>query len=137
MKRALLALALVAAFTGCSRSDRAEIREETRERGQDTAEAMNDRRVYQERLEARLDKLDREMEEERVKAKSRRMNAKAQAEYNERMQELDRLKAETREKYSQLKSATAEGWEDFKRGVDNATDELEQSWNRFVADMKT
>ena len=137
---AVLGLGLV----GCTASDRAEVRQESREAADATrartAEATNEaaakRREYSERMQARMDKIDREMEEENLKAKGRKMTAAQKREYNERMAELENAKKETKEKWNEFTNATDENWEQFKDGMDRAGDKLETSWNRFVADMK-
>jgi hypothetical protein len=88
-------------------------------------------------MQDRLDRIDREMEEERVKAEGRQMSAKARREYNERMTELNSLKQKTREQWNEAKSATKEGWNDFKGQMDNAADALDNAWERFKADLKS
>jgi len=138
MTRYLLTAALALGTIACTSNQRAEVREdtaETRARATDTWET--ERTEYSRKMQDRLDRIDREMEEERVKAKTRKMNAKAQREYDEKMREMDQLKAQTREQYNQAKSATKEGWEDFKRGMDTAADKLERGWDSFVADLKS
>lgn len=144
MKNYLVAFVLGLGLVGCTRSDRAEIKQETREAAEETRartaeagrEANAKRREYQERMQARLDKIDREMEEERLKAKGRKMNAKARREYNEKMAELENERKEARANWEQLKDATDDKWEQFKDGLDRAADKMENGWNRFVADLK-
>jgi len=66
MKNCLVVFALGLGLVGCTRSDRAEVRRETRETAEETrartAEAGRDanekRREYQEKMQARLDKID-------------------------------------------------------------------------------
>jgi hypothetical protein len=87
-------------------------------------------------MQARLDKIEREMEEERLKARSRNMSAKARREYDERMAELEELRKDTRQKWAQMRDATDNNWERFKDDLDRAGDKIESEWNRFVADLK-
>ncbi|HYI97000.1 MAG TPA: hypothetical protein VEX68_25885 [Bryobacteraceae bacterium] len=144
MKKYAAVVILGLGLVGCTRSDRAEVRQETGETAEATRartaeatrEASAKRREYQERMEARLDKIDREIEEERLKAKGRKMNAKAKREYNEKMAELDEARRDTRSKWNELKNATDENWEQFKDSLDRAGEKLESGWNRFVADIK-
>ena len=138
MTRYLLTAALALGTIACTSNQRSEVREETAEtraRAADTWET--ERNDYSRKMQERLDRIDAQMEEERVKAKARKMNAKARREYDEKMRELDGLKADTRRQYEQAKSATKEGWNDFKSGMDNAADKLERSWDSFVADLKS
>jgi len=129
---------------GCTASDRAEIRKDSREategtraRTADSArEASAKRREYQESMQARLDKIDRDIDEERAKAKTRRMTAKQRREYNERISELEQEKKDVRVKWSQMKDATDDNWEKFKDGMDEAVTKVENGWHKFVAELK-
>ena len=141
MTKHLLIAALAFGTVACTSNQRAEVREEaseTRARATNKADDWeNDRREYSQRMQDRLDRIDREMEEERVKAQGREMSAKARREYNERMSELNNMKRKTREQWNEAKSATKEGWNDFKRTMDDAGDKLDSAWERFKADLKS
>jgi hypothetical protein len=145
VKEMLSALVLSIGLVGCGTSERAEVRQESKEAGAETraraAEAKQDlaekRKEYEQRWQARLDKLDREMDEERAKANTRNLNAKERAQYDKRMGELERTKKETHAKWNQVKNATDEDWEKLTEALDTAGDQLENGWNRFVADMKS
>jgi hypothetical protein len=145
MRNYIAALILGLGLVGCTTSERAEVRkqardaeEETRARTADTRRDVTAARTeYQNRMEARLDKIDREMDEERAKAKARRMTAKQRRAYNERMTELEQEKKDARAKWSDLKTSTDENWEKFKDGLDRAADKVESGWHKFVADLKS
>jgi uncharacterized membrane protein YhiD involved in acid resistance len=145
MRNYIAALILGLGLVGCTTSERAEVRkqardaeEETRARTADTRRDVTAARTeYQTRMEARLDKIDREMDEERAKAKARRMTAKQRRAYNERMTELEQEKKDARAKWSDLKTSTDENWEKFKDGLDRAADKVESGWHKFVADLKS
>lgn len=134
MKKYLIVLGVSMLLAGCTRSEKSEVRNEAEET---RARVAEERREYQRKMEERLDRIDREIDEERAKAEGRKMNAKAKREYNERVEELTKLRAETREKYNGLKNSAADGWNSFKSGVDEAVDKLDNSWDRFKADMKS
>jgi hypothetical protein len=130
----LLALTL----TACTSTSKTEARNEVRTDAEQTrARTTMTKDEYQRKLEARLDRIDREMDEERARAEKRKMDAKARREYNERMEDLRKLRADTRSKWDEMKNATADGWEKFKDGVDNSVDRLDRAWDRFKADMKS
>ena len=138
MTNYLLIVTLAFGTVACSRNQQAEIREETAQtRARSTDDWEADRTEYSRRMQERLDRIDRELEEERVKAQGREMSAKARREYNERISELNTLKRNTREQWNEAKAATKEGWNDFKRSMDNAADKLDNAWERFKADMKS
>jgi thiamine biosynthesis lipoprotein ApbE len=137
MKRYSLGLAFLIGLVGCTQADRAEVRDETRARTEDASQrAAEQRREWQADIDRRLDKIDAQMEEEKLKAETRRLNAKAKAEYQEKMAELRQERAEIAQKYNNAKNATDSGWENFKDEVGQAVDKMESGWNRFVADLK-
>lgn len=126
----LLALSL----TACSTASRTEARNETE---QTKARVDDARETYQRKMQDRLDKIDREIDEERAKAEGRKMNAKARKAYNNRMDDLKKVRSETREKYDEVKNAAENGWEKLKDGADTAADKLDRAWDNFKADMKS
>jgi TolA-binding protein len=143
MRNYIAAFVLSLGLIGCTSTERADVRkqaqdaaEETRARTADTRRDVNAARLdYQARMEARLDKIDREMDEERAKA--RNLTAKQRREYKERMSELEQERKDARDKWSDLKASTDDNWEKFKDGLDRAADKVENGWNKFVADMKS
>ena len=74
MKTYLFAAVLAIALTGCTRSDRSEVKtesEQMRARTENTADAANAKRKdYQDKMEERLDRIDRQIDEEKAKAES-------------------------------------------------------------------
>jgi uncharacterized protein YpuA (DUF1002 family) len=138
---ALLAFGLI----GCTTSERADVRKqardaevETRARTADTRRDVTAARTdYENRMQKRLNAINSEMEEERVKASTRQMTPKKQKEYNSRMAELDRDSKDARAKWAEMKGSADENWEKFKDDLDRAADKLESGWNKFVADLKT
>ena len=138
MKNYFAIAVLGVGLVGCTASDRAEVKQETREAGDETRARTTDmRREYETRMQSRLDKIDREMEEEREQAKNRRMNAQQRRDYERRMAEMEETRADARRQWEQFKNSTDENWEQFKDGLDRAGDKLENGWNKFVADMRT
>ena len=137
MKKYSVGLVLLIGLAGCSSADRAEVRDETRARTEDiAARAAEQRREWQSDIDRRLDKIDAQMEEEKIKAESRRMNAKAKREYQEKMAELRQERAEIATKYNKAKNSADTNWENFKDEIGQAMDKMESGWNRFVADIK-
>jgi len=144
MKAYAVTFVLGLGLVGCTSSDRAEVRRDSREAAEETCartaeiarDANANRREYHEKMQARLDKIAREMDEERAKAKARKMTAKQRREYNERVAELNEAKADTRRNWSELKDATDDNWEKFKDGLDTAANKVEDGWHKFVAELK-
>ena len=48
--------------------------------------------------------------------------------------ELERAEADARDKLAKLKTASAEGWAEFRRGVDKAVEDVQAGWKRFKAE---
>jgi hypothetical protein len=123
-----LALSLI----GCSRTDTGGEADRAADAARDTPGTVagrDDRRTYEEDLNRRLDRIDREWEEWKAKSKKKSGEAASETE-----KQFDRLRAETREKYNQLKNATADGWQEMKEGLNKAVDDLEAGWNRMTSD---
>jgi hypothetical protein len=145
MRNYIAALLLGLGLAGCTTSERADVRKQAREAEEETRSRVADTRRdataaridYQNRMQARLDKIDREMDEERAKAKDRHMTAKQRRQYNARMAELDQEKSDARSKWNDLKASADDNWEKFKDGLDRAADKVESGWNKFVADLKS
>jgi hypothetical protein len=134
MKRYLFAGVLAVSLVGCTSANRQEARNEAEET---RARATSARDEYSRKMQDRLDRIDREIDEERAKAKARKMNAKAQKAWDNRMDDLQKMRAETREKYNEMKNSTENGWEKFKDGMDTAADKLDRAWDNFKADLKS
>jgi hypothetical protein len=145
MKNYIAAFVLGIGLIGCTTSERADVRKQAKEAEEDTRARTADTRrdataariEYQSRMEARLDKIDREMDEERAKAKARHMTAKQRREYNERMAEMEQEKKDARAKWNELKASTDDNWEKFKDSMDRAADKIENGWDKFVASLKS
>lgn len=126
MKRVLVAAALVAALFSCSRPTST---------GEDAAQA-EDRRRYQEELESKLDQVSREIEDAKkeIRAKWDAWKPEIREQRREALSELERAEANARDKLAKLKTASAEGWAEFRRGVDKAVEDVQAGWKRFKAE---
>ena len=132
MKKAILAVALAFGIVGCT-AERAGVTEE----GTETRARLDTERTqYMRDMEARLDRMDEQIEQRREQMRERKLDAQAQRVYDQRMADLERAQREARAEYEEFKNASAETWQDMKQGMDKAADSLEQSWNSFVTDLK-
>jgi hypothetical protein len=95
-----------------------------------------EKREYSRSMGERLDRIDRELEQERTRAENGQMSAEARREYNERVSELDNVRREAREQWNKLESATQDAWQDFKGDMDRTANRLDQAWERFRADLR-
>lgn len=76
-------------------------------------------------LKASLDKLDAEIQE--IKAKSVNLKADAQARLDKAMADLAAKQKAARQKFDELRNASAETWERLEHGAKAASEELEQA----------
>lgn len=87
---------------------------------------MNEeRRAFRAKIEAGLEALDEKMEALRTQAAEAKDEAREELE--ERLSSLSRKRATVGERLRNLKGATEDSWQDVKKGVENAWDELEQA----------
>jgi predicted RNase H-like nuclease (RuvC/YqgF family) len=126
----------MAVLTGLLLVGCADTRQEAGEASREVGAAANrDRQEYQQRMENRLDQMDRQIEE--MKEKSRNATGEAKAKWDREVAQLEDERREARTKYNNLKSATEAQWENMKSEVDQAMDSLERGYNRTLEAMKT
>lgn len=125
-------------LVGCSntREEAKEAARETGEASRDVSAAANrDRMEYQRKMEARLDEMDRHIDE--MKAKSKNAAGSAKAKWNREVADLEDERREARAKYDDMKNSADASWESFKDGVEKAADKTESGYNRMLEKMKT
>lgn len=85
---------------------------------------MNDQEqsAYRQKLEARLDQWQAEID--KLQAKAAEASADARLEHDEQIQNLRRQQQEARDKLNKLEDAGSEASEDLKKGLEQAWDEL-------------
>jgi chromosome segregation ATPase len=110
-------------------------REVKEERAELSAEARAARQEYEKKMEARLEKMDRDFDE--LQRRASNATGEAKAKWQREMAELEDERREARMKYNELKTATGAGWERFKDGVESAFDKVESGYNRMLDAMKT
>src|SRR5213075_1007699 len=86
---------------------------------------------YQKKVESQLDEFTRGIDELKMKAEN--SGAKAKAELNKEISALEQQKEVVSKKLSELKSSSAEAWEDLKARTDSAMTELKKSYDRAVS----
>ena len=136
MKTYLFAGLLALSLTACSNTTTTKT-EAQREAEQTRARVDNARETYNRKMQDRLDKIDREIDEERAKAEGRKLNAKAKQAYKERMDDLEKLRAETKSQWNDVKNASESSWEKLKDSMDSTADKMDRAWENFKADMKS
>lgn len=89
---------------------------------------------YQKMVEARLDKLDRQIEE--LNAEAEKFRSETGAEFKEGIGELNWKKAYAHTKLDELKSASEETWNDVRSEMDSTMDDLEKSYKNTISRLR-
>lgn len=83
-------------------------------------------------LEDRLEKLEEEIRE--LKMKAEKLTETAKSEWNEKVAELDAKQKAARDKFDEVAKSTGEAWEKLEEGAKKAWDELEEAVRKARAD---
>lgn len=86
---------------------------------------------YQERLGAKLEQFDKELEELRAGAET--IKEKSKTELNETVAALKQKQQAVRNKLEKLRSASGKAWEDAKSGVEAAMEDLEKAYKQAIS----
>ena len=133
----LLTLGLLAEFS--SQSQRAsasneKVKKETKDAVEASKDSAQKKAEYQKRVESQLDEFVRGINE--LKMKAEKSGAKAKAELDKEIAAVEQQKEVVSKKLSELKSSSAEAWDDFKSRMDSALNELKKSYDRAVSRFK-
>ncbi len=95
---------------------------------------MNDKELYQQKMQARLDEWKAEVD--KLKAKSSGASADAQLDINRQIRALERKIEEGKGKLSEIAAASEDAWESIKDGVESAWDALKSGVTDAAAKLK-
>jgi arginine utilization protein RocB len=135
-----LLLSLIAAAACGTRSGKGstsedELKRETKEAVEAAKRyAAQKKEEYQREMQSELDALSKEIDELKVEAKKSR--AKARVELEKQIGELEKNKEVASHKLSELRSRSAEAWEDMKARLDSAMAKLKKSYEETAARFK-
>ena len=96
--------------------------------------AMNDKELYQQKMQARLDEWKAEVN--KLKAKLSGASADAQLDINQQIRVLERNIEEGKVKLSEIAAAGEDAWESIKEGVESAWDSLKSGVTDAAAKFK-
>jgi len=100
------------------------------ERGQ----PMDEKEVYQKKIEARIDQLSAKITE--LKAKLEGKQAESKAEYYERIEDLKKRRDKAFNHLEDLKQSGSEAWQTIKAGLDNAVRDLQDAFDKAASKFK-
>ena len=113
-------------------------------RGQDTAStqrkngerttASQQRDSYQDKAEARLRELKRQIDD--LSAKASKQGGEARKQFDRQITDLDRQRATVQQQLDKLKTSSQQAWRDMKPNLDAAMKNLEAAYHRAAADFK-
>ncbi|MDZ7801102.1 MAG: hypothetical protein U5K81_09960 [Trueperaceae bacterium] len=87
---------------------------------------MDDRTLYQQKMQARLDSMKAEVD--RLEAKASEADADAKLELNRRIEALKSRIDDGRSKLTELSQASGDAWESVRKGVDDAMTSLGEAF---------
>ena len=96
---------------------------------------MNEKELYQQKMQARLDEWKAEIA--RLKAKASGASADVQLEVNRKIETLEGKIEEGKAKLAELAEAGEDAWESIKDGVESAWDSLKSAAADAASKFKT
>ncbi len=113
-----------------------DVKRDTQKAVQTTEEyAQQQKEEYQKKAETELNELDHRIDE--LKAKTEKASAKAKAAMDQQMAELRKQQEVARQKLEELKGASASTWEETRKKLDAAIEELKRRYDRVVSRPKS
>ena len=134
MKKYVLAALIAIGTVACSSTTESE-----RNRAATNNRVDTDRTDWESRMQARLERIERNISEWKnrdVDPRAERAKDATKVQTEKRMNDLEKLKDETREGYNKLKQESAEGWSTAKAKTEQGLDRLEREWDEFVASVR-
>ncbi|WP_404401025.1 coiled coil domain-containing protein [Idiomarina seosinensis] len=83
---------------------------------------MADKEAFEQKHEAKIEEMQAEID--RLKAKAKQAEADSKVKYQERISELEALKAKADEKLEIMKKSSKDAWTDVSTGLESATQSL-------------
>lgn len=93
-----------------------------------------ERDAYVQKLKAKLDEWNAEIDI--LAAKAEQAEAEAKIEYHRRLEDLRAKRGELDEKIAELQQAGEGAWEDLKQGLENSWDILKISFSRAKSEFE-
>lgn len=86
---------------------------------------MENKQTFQEKVEARIEQLDAEID--LLKAKARKVKAEAKLEAVDQLEKVDQERAGLQEQLKEFNASGKDAWQDLKGGINEALEDLEES----------
>jgi len=95
---------------------------------------MDKKQAYQKKMEAKLEEWKAEID--KLKAQSKQIQAGAQTEYFERLEELDKRVENAKIKLAKLRQTSSDAWNDLKSGIEKAWNDIGESLKSIKSRFK-
>ena len=92
------------------------------------AYTIEQREMYQDKIEAKLNELDSQIDTLRARAEN--ATTAVQAEIDKAIRELQQQQETAMQQATALRDASGEAWSDLKNGLDNAVADLQQAYDK-------
>jgi SMC interacting uncharacterized protein involved in chromosome segregation len=125
----LLAVVLLTSLPGC-RQEAASAQQKNGEHA--TVSQQMD--SYQEKAEARLRELKRNIDE--LNTKASKQGGEARKQFDRQIADLDRQRATVQKQLDKLKTSSQQAWRDMKPNLEAAMKNLEAAYQHAAADLK-
>jgi hypothetical protein len=125
----LLALVLLTWIPCCSQGTPS-----TQQKNGEHATASQQRDAYEEKAEARLRELRRQIDA--LNTKASKQSGEARKGFDRQIADLDRQRATIQKQLDKLRVASQQVWRDMKPNLEAATKDLEAAYQRAAADLK-
>ena len=113
---------------------RAQQAESTQPKNGEHPTASQQRDSYEEKAEARLRELKRQIEA--LNAKASQQGSEARKQFDRQIADLDRQRATVQKQLDKLKTSSQQAWRDMKPNLEAAMKDLEAAYQRAAADFK-
>ncbi len=98
------------------------------------AHVQKQREEYERRIEAELEEYGKKLAELQSKAKG--VEQQAKADFDQKIEALQKKQQLAHEKLEELKSAGSDTWKNMKSGVEAAMEELDRAYHRVLSSLK-
>jgi len=106
----------------------------TQQKNGEHVTASQQRDAYQEKAEARLRELKRQIDV--LNAKASKQSSETRMEFDRQIANLDRQRATVQKQLDKLKASSQQAWHDMKPNLEAAMKNLEAAYQHAAADLK-
>lgn len=126
----IMCLAIVMSLTDAA----ARAQQATTNSKEKAAAGITEKKQYQEKIEARLRELDKEIAS--LKVKIAKQGKEAEKQLNQQMPELEQKREAAGQQLEKLRNCSQASWQDMKEGIEAAMKDLQTAYSRAASHFK-